>query len=346
VTWDSGTLTAFSRRRPKPTPVFGTYWRFAAERQRVFHAKAAGAPGPWTTDTILAAHRFTNAYRASDRVSQFLINEVIPCSLTDPVDVVFRTLLFKIFNRVSTWTLLEAEVGQLHAHDYEPEVYAAALAGARRSGAQIYSAAYIMPMPAQAGAAAKHEAHLLLLASLLAAGTLARIVEARSLRQVYDLLVAVPSFGPFLAFQYAIDLNYGPASGHSEMEFVVAGPGARSGIAKCFSDPDGLGDEDIIRYACERAEMELSDRGICFDDLWGRPLQLVDCQNLFCEVDKYARVAHPDIVGSGGRSRIKQRYTYNPEPLGYGFPEKWEINVPEPMRWGRNSKGRLATAVV
>ena len=32
-----------------------------------------------------------------------------------------------------------------------------------------------------------------------------------------------------------------------------------------------------------------------FQNLWGRRLQLIDCQNLFCEVDKYSRVypAHP-----------------------------------------------------
>ena len=32
--------------------------------------------------------------------------------------------------------------------------------------------------------------------------------------------------------------------------------------------------------------------------LRGRRLQLIDCQNLFCEVDKYAVVAHPGVRGS------------------------------------------------
>src|SRR5258707_9985183 len=39
-----------------------------------------------------------------------------------------------------------------------------------------------------------------------------------------------------------------------------------------------------------------------------RRLQLIDCQNLFCEVDKYARVAHPNIAGRTGRTRIKQKF--------------------------------------
>lgn len=40
--------------------------------------------------------------------------------------------------------------------------------------------------------------------------------------------------------------------------------------------------------------------GIQFESLSGRRLQLIDCQNLFCEVDKYARRAHPDVRGFRG----------------------------------------------
>jgi hypothetical protein len=57
----------------KPTVVFETYWRFAAERQAIFFRRLEGRPAPWTDDPILQQHKFTNAYRASDRVSQYLI---------------------------------------------------------------------------------------------------------------------------------------------------------------------------------------------------------------------------------------------------------------------------------
>src|SRR5829696_7644509 len=57
----------------RPTPVFETYWRFAAERQAVYLARLRRAPLPWTDDEVLQAHRFTNVFRASDRVSQYLI---------------------------------------------------------------------------------------------------------------------------------------------------------------------------------------------------------------------------------------------------------------------------------
>ena len=61
----------------RPTKVFDTYWRFAAERQEIFFRRLAGAPPPWTADPILRQFRFTSPYRASDRVSQYLIQRVI-----------------------------------------------------------------------------------------------------------------------------------------------------------------------------------------------------------------------------------------------------------------------------
>ena len=53
----------------RTTPVFDTYWRFASERQEMFMHRVLGSTPPWTEDPILSAHRFTNTYRASDRVS-------------------------------------------------------------------------------------------------------------------------------------------------------------------------------------------------------------------------------------------------------------------------------------
>jgi hypothetical protein len=53
--------------------VLATYWRFAGERQHIYHARLRGASAPWTLDPVLSQYRFTNAYRAADRVSQELI---------------------------------------------------------------------------------------------------------------------------------------------------------------------------------------------------------------------------------------------------------------------------------
>ena len=83
---------------------------------------------------------------------------------------------------------------------------------------------------------------------------------------------------------------------------------------------------DIIKLMADRQEAEFSRLGLDFRNLWGRPLQLIDCQNLFCEVDKYARVAHPGIRGKSQRQRIKRKYVPEAQGIDYWFPPKWGLN--------------------
>jgi hypothetical protein len=296
----------------------------AAERQAIFFRRLRGEQPPWTDDPVLATNRFTNAYRASDRVSQHLINEVIYGASVDDRSTVLRVLLFKIFNRVETWSCLEEAVGRLTTDNFDVPELTPVLDARMAAGERLYSAAYIMPSP-KLGETRKHANHLRLLDELLTDGTVDRLVRAGSLRELYEILLGVHSFGPFLAFQFAIDLNYSELFDFSEMDFVVAGPGAHDGIAKCFSNAHGLPAEDIICAVTESADDQFDAAGIEFESLWGRPLQLIDCQNLFCEVSKYARVAHPEITGSNGRTQIKQRYSPTSSPVAVGYPPKWGL---------------------
>jgi len=152
-----------------------------------------------------------------------------------------------------------------------------------------------------------------------------KVATAKTMASVFSLLRSYPSLGDFLAFQLTIDLNYSTLTNFSEMDFVVAGPGARDGIRKCFSDVDGLSDADVIRVVADIASDELGRLGLKFRDLWGRHLQLIDCQNLFCEVDKYARVMHPEFTGASGRTRIKQRFVARSRPVPQWYPPKWNV---------------------
>jgi len=307
----------------RTTAVFDTYWRFAFERQQIFFKRVSGLLPPWTSDPILSKYRFTNVYRASDRVSQYLIRRVIYEGDQSEEEVFFRSLLFKLFNRVETWELLQRHVGPVSWKTFDLDRYDRLLDEALRGGSKLYSAAYIMPCP-PFNAARKHENHLVLLARMMQDRLPQKVASARSLRDVFLLLRSYPSVGNFLAYQFAIDLNYSRLTAFSEMDFVVAGPGARSGIRKAFSDTGGLSEEDVIRAVVESASREFKGRGLAFRPLWGRPLQLIDCQNLFCEVDKYSRVAHPEVNG-GSRTRIKQRFAAVARPTPQWYPPKWGL---------------------
>jgi len=320
-------MTFVRRTPPVPSIVYDTYWRFAAERQAIYHRRITGRPAPWTADAILAAHKFTNAYRAADRVSQYLIQRVIYARPADLIDTVFRILFFKLFNKPSTWELLESRFGEILSTCFSVDAYDSVLNDALRRGHTIYSGAYIMPSgPISVRTPRKHRMHLELLARALRDRLPERLATARSMGDAYHLLLALPGIGPFLAFQFVTDLNYSAWLSFSEMTFVVPGPGARDGLRKCFTSFGDYSEAEVIRWVAERQDDEFAQRGLKFVSLWSRSLQLIDCQNLFCEVDKYARVAHPEIRGLSGRSKIKQRFVPDPRPLRPWFPPKWELN--------------------
>lgn len=340
---DRATPTILLHLEPaRPTRVLDTYWRFAAERQRVFFGRAEGREPPWTADPILLEYKFTNAYRASDRVSQHLIRDVIYRDdlATTAEEVFFRVLLFKLFNKIETWNLLKGAVGPITYASYSFDAYDRVLDQAIREGRRIYSAAYIMPTGGKAQSETrKHRLHLRLLERMMSDGLPRKIAAAKSMHAAFDLLLAYPTIGPFLGYQFVTDINYSEITNFSEREFVVPGPGALDGIRKCFASLGGLAPAEIVKFMMDIQEREFERLGLTFKTLWGRPLQLIDCQNLFCEVDKYSRVAHPEVVGISGRTRIKQRFEGNPEPIQYWYPPKWGIN--ETIReWTWASRGR------
>lgn len=308
-----------------PTVVFNTYWRFAAARQAIYLARLRRSLCPSTQDSILRDHRFTNVFRAADRVSQFLISSVQrgPSSSSEPADLVFRTLFFKVFNRQDTWQHVESRVGGVRWSTYNFDTYRRALAEAAERG-PIYSAAYLMPPP-RLGEDRKYANHLRLLEMMMRDGLAATLISSPTLKSVFEHLASYPGLGPFLAFQYAIDLNYSDLLSFDEDDFVVAGPGAKDGIRKCFGAAATGLEAEVIEYMVDTQEEHFARLGLSFPGLFGRRLHLIDAQNLFCEVDKYARLRHPEVAGISGRSKIKQKFRVAgslPRPV---FPMRWGL---------------------
>lgn len=311
------------------TEVYNSYWQFAVLRQDAFFNRINDLSKPWSNDDVLNQYKFTNAYRAADRVSQYLIRNVIynDAFPSSAKETLFRILLFKLFNKIETWELIISEFGIPTYEDYNFDAYDKLLSAVMSAGERIYSAAYIMPsVSSYFGYQRKHSNHLKLIEFIIEEETHERLTDSSSLQQAFELIKRFPGLGDFLAYQLVIDINYSPIIDFSESSFVVPGPGAIGGISKCFADTGGLSNVEIIKFMTDRQELEFERLGLDFKTLWGRRLQLIDCQNLFCEVDKYARVRHPDIKGSSDRVKIKQKFRSSATKIEYWFPPKWGIN--------------------
>lgn len=213
---------------------------------------------PWTNDEILSAHKFTNVYRAMDRVSQYLIRNVIynENSFSDE-DVLLRIIVFKIFNKPDTWEYLESRVGVITVNNFDLNWINQALLELKQVQ-PIFNNAYMMT-----GTHSlynhlnyKHEKWLEMVKNeLIGKSILKKIINAKSLSEVYEILRNCSFIGDFLAYQYTIDMNYSSVIDFSENSFVKAGIGAIRGIKKCFEPlSKKYSFEDAIKYTQDNFE--------------------------------------------------------------------------------------------
>lgn len=308
--------------------VYRAYWHLACERQSIFERRVRDEPAPWTDDEILRTYKFTNPYRASDRVTQFLIRDVIykhPELRAE--DHLARIVFFRLFSRPATWRAIESRLGPLESATLRGAALPRVLEDLQRQG-PIYTSAFILCANRAFGFERKYMNHIALVRAMLARGRLPRAVAgAKSLRELYDALTEYPLIGPFMAYQLAIDINYSELTDFCEDEFTAPGPGAERGIRKVFPnaqrrDMPGL----IMRMVREQEEVATfagRKPPLLFER---RRLHAIDCQNLFCELDKYARVRFPELRSN--RIRIKSRFMPSSEPLVLFYPPKWKIPLP------------------
>lgn len=304
------------------------YFYFIQERMNIFWRKCENSgTGTYTDDPILREYKFTNVYRACDRVSQYLIKNVIYMDLDKytPEEMLLRILVFKIFNRIETWEYIIRHT-DITVNSFNVEGLSEILTR-RQAYSPIFSNAYMMTgfHSIYKGINTKHQVWLQMIKDKFINGKgLQKILNAISMKDVYNQLREYPLIGNFLAYQYTIDFNYSPYLNFDEDSFVKAGIGAIRGIKKCFIS-FGNDYEDAIYFVHDHFD-ELQKRyGYSdFRPLPGRKPKLIDLQNCFCETDKYLRAKMPELKVDN--VRIKQHYIPSSIGIDYCFPEKWGID--------------------
>ena len=248
--------------------------------------------GYWTDVPHLRDYRYTCPFRVADRVSQYLVREVQYGSPEQsPDEVFFRTLLFKFFNRESTWELLSDHLGPLQAKTFDLDRYAQVLDEARAKGKVIYNSAYVTKAQYQLvydrDHGSKHRGLLFMLRRMLEDRLPSKLAEAPTYRDAFQLLALYPFASGFYGMQWLTDLDYSTLLNFSEDDFVEAGPGAVDGIRKIFGKADPLG---VLKEIVANQEGLFRELGFVPVRLDGyRPLSLMDVQNCFCEIAKVFR---------------------------------------------------------
>jgi hypothetical protein len=255
-----------------------------------------------------------------------------PLASQDAEEVVFRILLFKFFNRISTWETLVKDLGIPSWKNFGESVCVAVLDGIEAKGGKIFSGAY-MHNDLKNYAHISHKKYpryIRLLKEMMQDDVTGKLQAAQTYRDAFHVLHAYPLHENFIGMQHLTDINYSTVINFDEDDFIRPGPGALRGIQKCFA----FGRKPTVSEAVECIEGCVAGQSEFFQHfglktvaLFGRRLHSIDCQNLFCEVDKYAREAHPHFKLKDNE-KIKQKFRpleSSPSPF---FPPKWGLKVP------------------
>lgn len=325
----------------KPNENFKYYMYFISERMNIFWNRLEGQNPPYTEDKIFQQYKFTNVYRCLDRVSQYLIKNVIYNGKQySREDMFYRILIFKHFNSIETWdvlidcfkdiTIKDSSLNDISFYLKQYQI--------KNTNFKPYSNAYMLTAAFLAGENGKY-VHLkgngwkkyeyyfyIFEKEIFSNHYIDELLKSNSLKELYDKLYKITSFADFLTYQYIIDFNYSEIFDFDENSFACAGLGTQRGIERCFEIKGKSKYEDILFWVQQNFENLCQDYDCQFDNLPNRLPTIPDLSNCFCETDKMMRGL--GILTEGKEvhgKRIKNHFVENKQKIQLMFPPKWKV---------------------
>ena len=195
-------VVSIAGQKVKPSVILDTFFAFVSERYKIHCRRLAGIPqSEWTKDPILQQYPFTNVFRVFDRVTQYILQEVVQKGDQSLREQCFRIMLFRSFNKVETWEYLAEMFGALTWRNFDLIAIERALLD-RQQVAALYNPAYIIP-PSKLGASANASNHLRLIQLMMEEGLPKQLQKLEHLKDAHGRIMLFPGMGEFMALQYA-----------------------------------------------------------------------------------------------------------------------------------------------
>lgn len=278
-------------------------------------------PAPWTDNPIIQEYRFTNVRREHDKETRWVIENVCSAQMTE-ANKWMNIILFRMINKSETcknfmpidfdnvnWQRIVEYTMSL---DPEYSVFTSAFytSGLKRISAQ--KCGHLTAFKDKDQGVPPLISVIQYCQQLYEEGELVYdLCHCDNAHKIFDTLAKVDGIGYFLAYQMLIDWTYCPEALVSENEFVVAGPGAQSGLDYVFANRDGMTYEESLFWLrdnwqtiCDWLQLPWNPDEIFTDlDPEDRHMNVMSLQNCHCEISKYIRA-----VNGTGRPRNKYHY--------------------------------------
>jgi hypothetical protein len=262
------------------------------ERHRIYELRAAGAEWPWTEDEILRKYSFTNVYRELDKTTLWFRKNVRE-PLSEDVDVILATVIFRWFNRIETgkrllkirtqrnpksnkfgafvsWQPIQVEK---RLRPYEPWI----------------TGAYMVKSPTGKD---KLDGICEVVSNVWnKRREVVRTImdEEATMQSSTEYLATFPFLGPFMAYEIVTDLRHTVALENAPdiMTWANPGPGAARGLNRIMGRPVKLTVPRDQKIDEMRGLLEISPKHLenHMDDL-----EMREIEHSLCEFDKYERV--------------------------------------------------------
>lgn len=262
---------------------------FVWEREAIKIAKDNKYQGVLTADPILSKYKFTNIRRKDDRVSKWIIKNIIEVECEQ--DLWFSLLIARLINWPPTLKYLIDENFLLHsAEKFDAVNFSNLIEQYRQTGAKAYSGAYMVyPTKKDVGAVKSLSiAKYIISPSIkLNARIKSNLKQENSIENFVEILSGCFGISTFIAGQVAADMTYLEAPLHSAKDlysYAPIGPGSSKGLNYL------LGRSAYASWKQEDFNKELININ---DDIKTyleiEDLTLHDVQNIMCEYSKYTR---------------------------------------------------------
>jgi hypothetical protein len=267
---------------------------FVWEREHIKLLKEKGFNTPWTDDEVFAKYKFTNIHRRDDRVSKWVINEIINLNLKNE-DLWFTLLIARIINWPPTLEkLLYEDIIPCSPQDFNPITFSKVIEDRKKDSSKVYSGAYmIYPTKKSIGGNKSFAiAKYIIGDAVEAAGVIKETLKTNRIENFVSALSKCFGISTFMAGQVAADLTY--AKGHLDKaedlySYAPLGPGSQRGLNYL------LNRTALAPWSQKDFNNRLIDaKQFIEEDLRITDLTLHDVQNIMCEYSKYCRFVTGD----------------------------------------------------
>jgi len=275
---------------------------FVSERESVRMKKLSdpAQTEPWTEDEILQKYRFCNVHRADDRVSRWIIENIIePYNDNDWLWIMLACA------RYINWppTIIELiERGEWPVASFSPTAFGGVIDRRAEKGKKAWTGAYVItgrnipPGMSKGVFVAKSMLEPLFHNVEIPKYLNTTAPEERSVQAVLKMFEGIYGWGTFMSGQVVADMTYCHLLSEAKdlKTFAPIGPGSTRGLNRIYGRSL---EQSIPQERFNDELMETLETCKPVADINLNSLTLHDWQNCMCEFDKYIRATN------GGRPR-------------------------------------------